>query len=110
MIYYLAIVFAVIFIIFVLNLVKKGKLDEKYSILWILTGIVTLIVSFFPNLITKIANGFDVYYPPSLMFLFAIIVLVIYTIHITIVITKQNKMIVKLPQELGILKEKKKND
>lgn len=47
MIYYLAIVFAVIFIIFVLNLVKKGKLDEKYSILWILTGIVTLIVSFF---------------------------------------------------------------
>lgn len=110
MIYYLAIVFAVIFIIFVLNLVKKGKLDEKYSILWILTGIVTLIVSFFQNLITKIANGFDVYYPPSLMFLFAIIVLVIYTIHITIVITKQNKMIVKLTQELGILKEKEKND
>lgn len=65
---------------------------------------------FFPNLITKIANGFDVYYPPSLMFLFAIIVLVIYTIHITIVITKQNKMIVKLTQELGILKEKEKND
>lgn len=111
MIYYFAIVFAVIFIIFILNLVKKGKLDEKYSILWILTGIVTLIVSFLPNLITKIANKFDVYYPPSLMFLFAIIILVIYTIHITIVITKQNKMIVKLTQELGILKEKeKKND
>ena len=43
---------------------------------------------------------------PSLMLLFAIIILGAYIIHISIVITKQNKMIVKLTQELGILKEK----
>ena len=53
-----------------------------------------------------IANKFNVYYPPSLMLLFAIIILGAYIIHISIVITKQNKMIVKLTQELGILKEK----
>ena len=46
------------------------------------------------------------YYPPSLMLLFAIIILGAYIIHISVVITKQNKMIVKLTQELGILKEK----
>lgn len=40
------------------------------------------------------------------MLLFAIIILGAYIIHISIVITKQNKMIVKLTQELGILKEK----
>ena len=106
MIYYFAIVFSIVFAIIILNLVKKEKLDEKYSILCILTCVVTFIVSICPKIIIFVANKFNVYYAPSLMFLFAILILVIYIIHITTVITKQNKMIIKLTQELGILKEK----
>ena len=36
----------------------------------------------------------------------AVLILGTYIVHITIVITKQNKMIVKLTQELAILNEK----
>lgn len=106
MIYKFAILFSIIFVIFVMQLVRKDKLEEKYSMLWIVASIVIFLVSLFPNLITKIASKFNVYYPPSLMLLFAIIILGAYIIHISVVITKQNKMIVKLTQELGILKEK----
>lgn len=105
MIYIFAIIFAIIFEIFILNLVKKNKLDEKYSILWIILGIIILFVAIFPNSIITIANWFNVYYPPTLMLLFALMILGAYIIHISIVITKQNKMIVKLTQELGITKE-----
>lgn len=106
MIYKFAIIFAILLILFIINLVRKSKLDEKYSILWLFASFVILIVSIFPNIITKIANKFDVFYPPTLMLLFAILVLGAYTVHISVVITKQNKMIVKLTQELGILKER----
>ena len=106
MIYSFSIIFSIIFIIFILHLVRKNKLDEKYSILWIIFGIIILIVSVFPNLIVRIAEIFNVYYPPALLLLFAILVLGTYIVHITITITKQNKMIVKLTQELAILKEK----
>lgn len=106
MIYKFAILFSIILILFIINLVRKSKLDEKYSILWLFASFVILIVSIFPNLITIVANKFNVYYPPSLMLLFAIIILGAYIVHISVVITKQNKMIVKLTQELGILKEK----
>lgn len=106
MIYYFAIIFSIIFIIFIINLVKKDKLDEKYSILWVIASIVILIVAIFPKIITIVANKFNVYYPPTLMLLFAILVLGAYIVHMTVVITKQNKMIVKLTQEMGILKEK----
>ena len=102
----ICILFSIIFILFVMHLVRKNKLEEKYSILWVIASVVILIVSLFPRLITIIANKFNVYYPPSLMLLFAIIILGAYIIHISVVITKQNKMIVKLTQELGILKEK----
>ncbi len=106
MIYKFAILFSVLLILFIINLVRKNKLDEKYSILWLFASFVILVVSIFPNIITIVANKFSVYYPPTLMLLFAIIILGAYIIHISMVITKQNKMIVKLTQELGILKEK----
>ena len=109
MVYLFAIFFSIVFICFIINLVKKEKLDEKYSILWLMMGGVTLFVSIFPEIITKVANRFNVYYAPSLMFLFAILVIVICVIHITVVITKLNKMIIRLNQELAILKEKNKN-
>ena len=105
MIYTFAIIFSVAFIIFIINLVRKNKLDEKYSILWLFASGVILIVALFPSIITIIAQKFNVFYPPTLMLLFSIIVLGAYIVHITVVITKQNKMIVKLTQELGILKE-----
>ena len=106
MIYKFAIIFSVILIIFIMQLVRKNKLEEKYSILWLFASIVILTVALYPNIITIFANKFNVYYPPSLMLLFAILILGAYIIHISVVITKQNKMIVKLTQELGILNEK----
>ena len=106
MIYIFSIIFSTIFILFLLNLVRKDKLDEKYSILWLFFAIIILIVSIFPSLIIKIAEIFNVYYPPTLLLLFAILILGTYIVHITIVITKQNKMIIKLTQELAILNEK----
>ncbi len=106
MIYIFSIIFSTIFILFILNLVRKNKLDEKYSILWLFFAIIILIVSIFPSLIIKIAEIFNVYYPPTLLLLFAILILGTYIVHITIVITKQNKMIIKLTQELAILNEK----
>lgn len=106
MIYYFAIVFSIFFILFVINLVRKNKLDEKYSILWLLGSIIILIVSIFPNIIGWFAEKFEVYYPPALMLLFGILILGAYVVNITVIVTKQNKMLVKLTQELGILKEK----
>lgn len=106
MIYKISIIFAILFLIFILNLVRKNKLDEKYSIVWIAFSICILIISIFHDFIMNISLKLGVYYPPILLLLFAIIVEGIYIVHITITITLQNKRIIKLTQELGILKEK----
>ena len=110
MIYKFAIVFSIIFVIFILNLVRKNKLDEKYSILWLFFGIVILIVSIFPSIIETISEWFDVYYPPSLLLLISILIIGAYIIHITLVITKQNKMIIKLAQEIALLENNEKRN
>ena len=55
MIYTLAIVFAIIFVIAILLLVRNNKLQENYSILWIIFSIGIVIISIFPQIINSIA-------------------------------------------------------
>lgn len=110
MIYKFAVVLSVIFIIFIINLIRKNKMDEKYSILWLFFGIVMLIISAFPELLSGISKVFSVYYPPSLMFAFTFVIVGAYIVHLCMVVTKQNKMLVKLTQELAILRQEVDKD
>ena len=84
MIYTLAIIFSVVFMLSIIILVRNNKLEEKYSLLWLIFGIGIIILSIFPNIIDKLAKYFNIIYPPSLIFLFAFIVLAIYIIHLFI--------------------------
>lgn len=106
MIYNIGIIFGIIFLIFILNLVRTNKLDEKYSIVWIIFSSGILIISLFHDFIMNIATKIGVYYPPILLAFFSIIIEGIYIVHISITMTLQNKRIIKLVQELAILEEK----
>lgn len=105
MIYKLAIIVSILFMIFIILLVRNNKLEEKYSILWLIFAIIILILTIFPKIIDAIAKFFGVYYSPSLLFLIGFVVLALYVIHISIVLTTQNKKIVKLVQEHAILQD-----
>lgn len=109
MIYYLAIICSILFLIFVVLLVRKNKLDEKYSILWIIFSILILVLALNKNILEKISNLLGIYYAPATLFLIGFFFLIIFIIHLSIVITKQNKAIVRLTQKLAILEEKLKN-
>lgn len=68
MIYTLAIIFSVVFMLSIIILVRNNKLEEKYSLLWLIFGIGIIILSIFPNIIDKLAKYFNIIYPPSLIF------------------------------------------
>lgn len=105
-VYILAILFSVLFLLAIIELVRKNKLQEKYSLLWIFFGIVLLVLSSTPVFIETIAAVLDIKYAPSVLFLFGMVYLIIYNLHITTVVSRQSEKITRLTQELGILKEK----
>lgn len=109
MIYYISIAFSVIFIFFVIMLVRKNSLDEKYSILWMIFSIIIIILALCTKLLDKVSNFIGIFYPPALLFLFGFIFVIFYIIHLSVVVTKQNKSIIRLTQEVAILNEKKEN-
>lgn len=106
-VYTISIIFSITFLLFIIELVRKNKILERYSLLWIFMSIVLLILSSSPIFINTIAKRLDIMNPPSLLFLFGLVYLLIYNLHITTVISKQSEKITRLAQELALMKHQK---
>ena len=105
-VYSISIVFGITFLIAVVVLVRKNKLQERYSLLWIFMSIILLILSSNPVFINTFAKWLDIKNPPSLLFLFGMVYLVVYNLHITMVISSQSEKITRLTQEIALLKQR----
>ena len=91
--------------IFIFELIRKRKLQERYSLLWFSSAIILIILSIWRDLLEKTAAFLGVYYAPSALFIIAAFFGMLLALHFTIVISKlsdQNKI---LAQELSLLKE-----
>lgn len=105
-IYSMSIIFSLIFIVIVIDMVRRNKLQEKYSILWIAFAFLLIIFSAFPRFILKISELVNVKYAPALIFLLGFLFMIVYMLSITVTVSRQEKKIIKLAQELAILKAK----
>jgi len=102
----MGVVFSLILIISVFFMVRARMIREKYSLVWFLIGLFTLVMSVFRDLIDWVSNLIGVYYAPSAFFaiLIACAYLLLLSMSVSISGLKmQNKA---LAQELGLTKLK----
>lgn len=105
-VYVLSMVIALAFLAVVIELVRKNKLQERYSLLWILMSAILLLFAAIPSLIDILAKWLDIKNPPSLLFMFGLVYVIIYNLHLTTVVSRQSEKITRLTQELTLLKQK----
>lgn len=88
----------------VVELIRRGRLKEKYAILWLLSGIVMVAVSLARPLWDRLSLAVGVYYPPSFLFLAAIVFLILINLHYSMVISGLTDRSNRLAQEIALLK------
>lgn len=101
-IYQLSILFSFIFVWFVLSLVRRRKLREQYSLMWIVLGLIIVSVSVQSHWLNALADALGIYYAPSLLFLIALLFCLAYLLHLTVALSKLSDRVVRLTQELSI--------
>jgi hypothetical protein len=89
----------------VLELIRRGRLKERYAILWLLAGGVLLLLSSSRDLLEAVARLLGVFYPPSLLFLLAFFFLLLITLHFSVVLSGLSEKNKKLAQELALLRQ-----
>lgn len=108
-IYKLAVIFSLLFIVLVLDKVRKGKLQEKYSIMWIFFAIILIISAAVPSLSLVFSEVLGIKYAPAFLFLIGFLFLLLYVFHLTQILSQQGKKIIKLAEEVAILNKKTDN-
>ncbi len=92
-------------LVIVVELIRRGKLKERYSLLWLCAGTVLLILSSSRYLLELISRTLGIFYPPSFLFLLAFFFLLLITLHFSVVISGLSEKNKKLAQELALMRQ-----
>ncbi|MEB3101364.1 DUF2304 domain-containing protein [Ferviditalea candida] len=87
---------------FVLSLLVRKKINEKNTIVWLGSSILILIVSANPKLLDVLARAVGVDYPPSLLFLLSMMVLLLLNLYHSIQISMLHDKIKELSQFVAL--------
>ena len=91
-------------LVFVLELVRQRRLREEYSLLWLATGIVVLVLSLSRPLLDVLASAVGIFYPPSALFLVALLFVLAILMHFSMVITRLTQENKEVAQQIALLR------
>lgn len=103
------IIVSIILLILTTYVLKKGRIPEKYSLLWYSFSLIILLVSIFPNLFNIISSSLGFEVMSNLIIGIIIGLLILLTMALTIMIAGQKKKTILLIQEISILKQEVKD-
>ena len=98
-----AIAVSLLLLIVVFELVRRRKLTEEYSFLWILSSLALLILSVKREILHAVARWLGVYYPPAVLLLLLIVIVFVASLCFSVIVSRQRQQIERLIEETAIL-------
>lgn len=96
----------IIYFMILVQLIKKNKLDLKYTLLWLFSGIVLLLIAIFPNIIIFIIKFLGIVELTNGLFLLVIFFILIIMMSITGIVSKMKNDNRKLIQKNALLEKR----
>jgi len=101
----------IVFLFHVFKQIKKNQLNIKNALIWMLMSVCIIICIFQIDNITSLAKLVGIEKASNMIFFLGFIFLIFTTFNLTKTVSVQNRKIVKLTQELALLrKEIEKRD
>lgn len=87
----------------VVELVRRRRLGEAYSLLWLLTGAILLILSLSRELLDVLANVVGIFYPPTALFVVGFGFVLLILLQFSVVVSRLSDENRSLIQRLAIV-------
>ncbi len=87
----------------VLELVRRRKLTEEYSLIWIGCAAALLVLSVWRDILHVAAHRLGIFYPPAVLILVLIFFVFVVSLYFSVVISRQRLQIEQLVEELALL-------
>lgn len=102
------IIVLLLFLLFIVNSIRRNRMNLKYSLIWIFSSIVILVFVLVPGLLewTTKMLGFQV--TSNMIYMLAIVAILLIVLSLTTIVSRQADEIRSLIQEVSLLKSEKK--
>ena len=97
-----AAVLAIAFMIMILELIRRNRLQERYSVIWFVAGMAMLAGAAFPDLLRVIANALGVRDVTIALFSLLFLLLLGLALSFSVILSRQAEQITRLAQEQAL--------
>ena len=94
---------SVLLLLVVFELVRRRKLTEEYSFLWILCALALVLLSVRRQILDATARWLGVYYPPAVLLMVLILMVFVASLCFSVIVSRQRQQIERLIEETAIL-------
>lgn len=98
----LAAVIAVVFMAMILELIRRDRLQERYSVIWFVAGLGMLVGAAFPVLLEFVADAMGVRDTNVALFSIVLLLLLGLALNFSVIVSRQAAQITRLAQERAI--------
>jgi hypothetical protein len=99
-----AAVLALVFMLMILELIRRDRLQERYSVIWFVAGLGMLAGAAFPGLLEVVANLMGVRNTNVALFSIVLLLLLGLALNFSVIMSRQAAQITRLAQERAIEK------
>lgn len=96
----------VLYFIIILAFLKRKALSLKYTLLWLLSGVIMAIMIIFPQVLDFLVHVVDIKTPVNGIFAISIFFILIILMSLTSIVSKQSDKIKNLTQNIAFLEKR----
>ncbi len=95
-----------LYFLIVFRLLKRRNLNLKYTLLWLLSGAIMLMLAVFPRILGWLAALVGVYDPTNALFALMFFCVIIILMSLTAIVSKLNEKSKKVVQTLALIEKR----
>ncbi|MDX6602032.1 MAG: hypothetical protein QOF13_1234 [Solirubrobacterales bacterium] len=105
----IAAVLALAFMVLILELIRRDKLQERYSVVWFVAGLGMLLGAAFPGLLELVADAMGVRDTNVALFSIVLLLLLGLALNFSVIMSRQAAQITRLAQERALEKAREQS-
>ena len=94
----------VVTLLLMVRFVRRRELRAKYAFLWLSVGLAMVVLAVSPALLNRVSLWLGIFYPPTTLFLAAIILLILVSVHVSWELSRLEERTRTLAEEVAILR------
>ena len=102
--YVVAVMCSAAVLVFIVELLRRRQLREKYAALWLVLGVGMLVLVVFPGVLTGLAALVGVAVPVNLLFFIALLTLLAVAVHLSWELSRVEEETRSLAEEVALLR------